>query len=137
LELSNREREKVGLPPLKGDAKLMKVASDHSANMARRNSLNHSLDGRSPFDRMSAAGYSFAAAGENIAFGASTPEEVVRMWMSSPGHRANILSRQYSEIGIGVAGGERGRSYHTQVFGTPIPSRPGGRAVPASERVSR
>jgi uncharacterized protein YkwD len=140
LDLTNKERQKVGLPPLKANATLMKVAADHSVNMARRGSLNHTLDGKSPFDRMSAAGYAFGSAGENIAWGASTPEEVVQMWMNSPGHRSNLLSREYSEIGIGVAKSDRGRAFHTQVFAAPMSTSTatcksgcGVRTVPSSK----
>ncbi len=105
LELINQERMANGqLPPLKGVAPLDTAAGTHSENMALRNFFDHcDLDtGDSPWDRMNAAGYtSFSSAGENIAAGYSTPQSVMSAWMASSGHRANILSSNYREVGIG------------------------------------
>src|SRR5919109_1185606 len=70
-------------------------------------------------DRDAVAGYTgWSAIGENIAAGYPTPEAVVAGWMSSPGHRANILSPNFTEIGIGLAQGGKYGSYWTQDFGT-------------------
>ncbi|GAA1150277.1 hypothetical protein GCM10009630_55750 [Kribbella jejuensis] len=65
-----------------------------------------SLDGRSPFDRMKAAGFAGGSMGENIAVGYSSPAAVVAGWMKSPGHRANILNCGYTMIGIGYDPGQ-------------------------------
>jgi uncharacterized protein YkwD len=70
-------------------------------------------------DRLSAVGYSYRAAGENVAEGYPSAASVVAGWMTSPGHRANIVSRNYFEMGGGVATGKNGRRFWTQVFGTP------------------
>lgn len=61
-------------------------------------------------------GIRFSAAGENIAQGQATPQVVVTAWMNSPGHRANILSTNFTEIGVGYAAGGSGRHYWTQMF---------------------
>ncbi|MDF2592072.1 MAG: sporulation protein, partial [Clostridia bacterium] len=67
----------------------------------------------SPFDMMKQFGITYKTAGENIAMGQRTPEEVVKAWMNSPGHRANILKSSFTHIGVGyVANG----SYWTQMF---------------------
>jgi uncharacterized protein YkwD len=88
--------------------------------MATRNYFDHATpEGKSPFDRMTAAGYVFRAAAENIAAGQRTPESVVQAWMNSAGHRANILNCSLREIGVGVANGGSFGIYWTQDFGTP------------------
>ena len=70
----------------------MRIAQAHSQDMADRDFFSHTgSDGRSPFQRMRDAGYSYRRAAENIAAGSTSPAEVVDMWMGSPGHRANIL----------------------------------------------
>jgi len=104
MELLNQERWKNGqLPPLKRNAQLNNASEQHSGNMAGRNFFAHcDLDnGQAPWDRMRAAGYNWNAAAENIAAGHSTPADVISGWMNSPGHRANILSTNYREVGIG------------------------------------
>ncbi len=79
---------------------------------------HNSQDGRTPTQRMQAAGYSpngcscSYAYGENLARGQRTPEEAMEDWMNSPGHRRNILSNRFDEIGIGISG-----NYWVQDFG--------------------
>jgi uncharacterized protein YkwD len=120
LELTNNARKKENLPLLKFNTTLLKVAREHSANMATQKEMKHELDGKKPSDRLKAAGYRYSRMGENIALGDRQPlETVFRGWMESPGHRANILNKDFEEIGIGVARDNRGRIYYTQVFGTP------------------
>jgi uncharacterized protein YkwD len=118
LKLTNAERAKKELPALKVNALLVKAAEQHTKNMARQGRMDHELDGEGPAGRVRKAGYEFSRVGENIAWGMDA-KEVVRVWMKSEGHRANILSEHYSEIGIGVAKDGDGRPYYTQVFGTP------------------
>jgi uncharacterized protein (TIGR03000 family) len=119
IELTNKEREKAGAPPLKMNEKLCAAARGHSENMARQNVLAHTLDGKQFFERMTDAGYAHGFAGENIAEGAPTPAEAISMWMTSPGHRQNILNQDYKELGVGVAAAANGRKYWTQVFAVP------------------
>ncbi|MFD7001460.1 CAP domain-containing protein [Streptomyces mirabilis] len=116
LALVNSERGKVGCSPLTLNAKLSKAAQDHSADMASHQNMSHTgSDGSDPGQRITTAGYTWSAYGENVAFGYSTPEEVMAGWMSSPGHKRNILDCGFKEIGVGLA---QPGSYWTQDFGT-------------------
>lgn len=116
LDLANKEREKEKLPPLKPSAKLIQLSRDHSLNMAKQNKLDHVLDGKSPFDRAREAGYP-APVAENCAWGARTAADVITGWMNSPGHRANLLNKNATEAGVGVAPGDRIGPYTTMVLG--------------------
>ncbi|CAL9664577.1 hypothetical protein SUDANB105_07173 [Streptomyces sp. enrichment culture] len=116
--LTNRERARAGLRPLAGDPALTAAAQAHSADMVARDFYSHtSPDGSRPWDRAAAAGAGRRSIGENIACGQRSPAEVVTGWMNSPGHRANILRREFTHIGVGFAGGGRSGTYWTQVFG--------------------
>ncbi len=107
----NRERAHNGLRALKLNKRLARAARRHAHDMARRNYFSHdTLGGGSFVDRIRRAGYLEGArtwtVGENLAWGSqgfSRPRMIMRMWMNSPGHRANILSPSFREIGIGVA----------------------------------
>lgn len=120
VRLTNRERTSRGLGALSRDVRLDRAAHVHSADMAARNFFAHeSPSGTQAWDRAVAAGYSYRMVAENIAAGQRTAAEVVEGWMNSPGHRANILKGELTQIGVGcVRGGEYG-TYWTQVFGTP------------------
>ncbi len=119
LELTNRERQKEGLAPLRPNALLFEAARKHSANMARQQKLSHNLDGKGPGDRLRALGYRSRGWAENCAFGSRTPAEAIRGWMRSPGHRKNMLGPSFVEVGLGIAQDEDGVRYWTQVFGVP------------------
>ena len=122
VTLTNAERAKAGCGPLTVNATLTAVAQAHSQDMATNNYFDHnSQDGRSPFDRMTAAGYRYSTAAENIAAGQRTPQDVMTGWMNSPGHRANILNCALKEIGVGYATSSSSQYgvYWTQDFGTP------------------
>ncbi|HHL3300927.1 TPA: CAP domain-containing protein [Bacillus cereus] len=114
VELTNAERAKQGLPALKIDNELSKVARIKSEDMQKNNYFDHnSPTYGSPFDMMKKFGISYTSAGENIAQGQRTPEEVVQAWMNSAGHRANILNNGFTHIGVGYV--ESG-NYWTQQF---------------------
>ncbi|MGW0916122.1 CAP domain-containing protein [Streptomyces sp. NPDC002784] len=118
VELTNRERAGAGLPPLAVDPFLTTAAQAHSADMVARAFYSHtSPDGSRPWDRAAAAGSRRRSIGENIACGQRSPAEVVQGWMNSPGHRANILKRDFTHIGVGFAGGGEAGTYWTQLFG--------------------
>lgn len=114
VRLVNVERAKQGLAPLKQDWQLSRVARYKSQDMRDLGYFSHtSPTYGSPFDMMRSFGISYRTAGENIAKGYSSPEAVVKGWMNSPGHRANILHSSYTHIGVGyVASG----NYWTQMF---------------------
>jgi hypothetical protein len=103
IELTNAERKKAELPPLTANAKLMAAARGHAANMAKQEKLDHTLDEKEPPDRVKDAGYKYRATGENIAWNARGPKEVVGVWMDSEVHKANILHETFTEIGVAVA----------------------------------
>ena len=87
--------------PLNWNNLLLQAASGHSSDMAQNNYFSHdSLDGRTAAQRILDAGYSFTAAGENIAAGQPTVESVVTRWMNSPGHCQNLMNSTYSDIGV-------------------------------------
>ncbi|GEN53655.1 hypothetical protein HFA01_19170 [Halobacillus faecis] len=114
VELTNQEREKQGLAPLKLDTELSAVAKDKSLDMQQNNYFSHnSPNYGSPFDMMKSYGIDYRTAGENIAMGQTTPEEVVQGWMNSQGHRENIMNPNFTHIGVGHA--EDG-NYWTQMF---------------------
>jgi len=105
-ELVNQERAKAGLPALKYNAALANVAWAKAKDMKDNNYFSHtSPTYGSPFDMMKAFGISYRYAGENIAMGQRTPAEVMRDWMNSPGHKANILNQNYTSIGVGFYNG--------------------------------
>ena len=104
VALVNDERWDNGqLPPLKAQSTLGGVSKAHSADMAQDNYVMHCDPdtGSLPWDRMSAAGYNWNYAGENIAAGYTSPAAVMEGWMSSSGHRENILSTNFRDVGIG------------------------------------
>ncbi len=112
--LVNAERAKYGLAALTLDETLCGYARVKSQDMHDQGYFSHtSPTYGSPFDMMRSFGVSYRSAGENIAMGYSTPEAVVAAWMNSEGHRANILSANYTTLGVGYV--EDG-GYWTQWF---------------------
>jgi uncharacterized protein YkwD len=118
VDLTNKERKAADLPPLKVNEKLVKAARAHSANMAKQEKLDHTLDDKGPAERLKDIGYAFNLWAENVAEGQRTAAEVMSSWMDSEMHKANILSKNV-EIGVGVAKSADGKKYWTQVFGSP------------------
>jgi uncharacterized protein YkwD len=109
LKLVNKERVAAGLKPLAPDPELTEVARQHSTDMFARGYFAHiTPEGRDPFDRIRAANIRFVAAGENLAL-APTLQIAHTGLMNSPGHRANILAKDFGRVGIGIMdGGIRG-----------------------------
>jgi len=118
IKLVNQERAKRGLQALQSDWQLSRAARFKSADMAEKGYFSHtSPTYGSPFQMMHDFQVrSFSAAGENIAYGQRTPQQVMNDWMNSPGHRSNILSSTYTHIGVGVAENKNGVKYWTQMF---------------------
>lgn len=112
---------KPPVPPLRMSGPLRCAARVHSKDMNDREFFDHNNpDGESPFDRMERAGYDYWAAGENIAYNYPTPRDVVTGWLESPGHCGNIMSVDFTEIGVGYyAEGGAGHMW-TQTFGDPM-----------------
>ena len=117
LRLVNAERTSRKLPPLALNSSLSSVARLKSQDFINKNYFAHqSPTYGSPFDMMKKQGIGFVAAGENIAKGQNTAAAVMKSWMASPGHKANILSAVYNQIGIGTAKDSKGNLYWTQMF---------------------
>ena len=117
LDLVNAERTKRGISALTLDSNLSSVATKKSQDMVNKNYFDHtSPTYGSPFDMMKQFGISYRTAGENIAKGQKTPQEVVTAWMNSEGHRKNILNPNFTNLGIGIAKDSKGTTYWTQMF---------------------
>ena len=114
IRLVNEIRTQNGLKVLTANWELSRVARYKSQDMVDNRYFSHtSPTYGSPFQMIKAFGLSYRTAGENIAYGQSTPRAVVNAWMNSSGHRANILNASYTQIGVGyVAKGH----YWTQMF---------------------
>ena len=123
VTLSNDQRADDALPTLTRNATLDAAAQLKANDMAEKGYFAHeSPEGLTPWHWFGVAGYNYAYAGENLAVLFSDSEDVVRAWMNSPGHRANILGSHYTEIGIGTAKGiYKGvpTVFVAQLFGTP------------------
>lgn len=117
FELTNAARVRHGLHPLHWDELVAHTARKHSEDMALHHYFSHdNLQGLSPFDRMKNDGIVFAGAGENLAYGQSSSIFAHEGLMNSKGHRDNILTKQYSHLGIGVAFNEKSQPYYTENF---------------------
>lgn len=117
LRLVNIERAKEGLGALCMDSQLSKVAQLKSQDMINNNYFAHNSPVYgTPFDMMKSYGITYRIAGENIAMGHSTPQEVVNGWMNSESHRKNIMNSRFTNLGMGVAQAKSGRIYWTQMF---------------------
>lgn len=121
VTLVNQQRALKGLGALKTTSNLTYVAGLKAQDMATKGYFSHtSPTYGSPFNMMEHFGIRFSAAGENIAYGQSTPQAVMNAWMNSPGHRANILNPSYTYIGVGAAKNSRGVIYWSQEFIKPM-----------------
>ncbi|MFA5562368.1 MAG: SafA/ExsA family spore coat assembly protein [Eubacteriales bacterium] len=114
VKLVNQQRAAAGLPALKANWELARVARYKSTDMSQKKYFAHnSPTYGAPGTMIRNFGINYRAAGENIAMGYATPQAVMNGWMNSPGHRANILNRSFTQIGVGyVANGH----YWTQMF---------------------
>ena len=114
ITLTNQYRVQYGLAPLSADTHLSEIARLKSQDMHDKGYFDHnSPTYGTPFEMMKQFGVNYRYAGENIAMGYRTAKSVVEGWMSSPGHRANILNANFTKIGVGyVADG----NYYTQMF---------------------
>lgn len=117
VDLVNQERAKAGLSPLTENAALSNVAEVKAEDLRDNNYFSHTSPVYgSPFDMMKQFGIKYTTAGENIAKGQRSPEEVMNGWMNSEGHRANILNSSFTEIGVGYVTDSNGNTYWVQMF---------------------
>ena len=114
VELVNAERAKYGLSALTVDAKVQQAALVRAKESAQ--SFSHTRPNGSSFSTaLTEAGVSYRRAGENIAYGQRTPQQVMNAWMNSSGHRANILNKDFTTIGVGYTV-INGTAYWAQLF---------------------
>jgi uncharacterized protein YkwD len=112
VRLANDARQRAQCPPLLWDSRLAQVAARHSADMSDRRYFSHdNPDGLDPFERLKAAGIGFHGAAENLLQGATTGARALELWLSSPGHRSNLLDCSLTHHGVG-----RFDTYWTHVF---------------------
>ena len=114
VSLVNAERARYGLSALTIDVKVQQAAQVRAQETVQ--SFSHTRPSGASFSSaLTEAGVSYTRAGENIAYGQATPQAVVSAWMDSEGHRANILSRNFTKIGVGytLSGGA---AYWAQLF---------------------
>lgn len=124
INLTNSERQKLGLAPLKLNSGLSESARRKAEDMFQNDYWSHtSPTGTTPWDFFKAVGYHYSIAGENLAKDFYDTESMIKAWMKSPTHRANIVNNKYQEIGIGVVNGILGGLKTTLVvehFASPI-----------------
>lgn len=114
-ELVNQHRAAAGLNPVTYSAELSMPAQTRAFEIEK--SFSHTRpDGRYFSTALKDYGISYRFCGENIAWGQKSPEEVVTAWMNSPSHRANILHKSFTKLGVGYQQNARGVNYFTQLF---------------------
>ncbi|KQT54353.1 hypothetical protein ASG43_01725 [Aureimonas sp. Leaf454] len=118
LQRVNAFRAENGMPALRMEDRLMVAALAQSRAMAKKNRMDHAVDGVLP-DRVRAAGYDWTTTAENIAQSYRDYDRAMAGWVASPGHRKNLLNPDVTEIGFAGARAPDGRPYWTQIFGRP------------------
>ena len=133
VDQTNDVRLRSGVGTLTVHPLLAQVAQAKAEDMAKRGYFSHNTpDGDTFYDLITNAGYQFQAVAENLAVGLAADEALIAAWMSSPGHRHNLLNEQHTDIGIGIA---RGRyKGHDTAFVVQLFARP---KRPAAVRASR
>ncbi|MBA2124664.1 CAP domain-containing protein [Hyphomicrobium methylovorum] len=129
VEMTNKVRAEHKLEAVKVNAILTKAARSYADKLARSGLFSHTADGRQPGERAESAGYRYCAIGENLAMNQDSrgfraedlASQAMNGWINSPGHRANILMTNATEIGAGVAKapGAKGKYISVQLFGRP------------------
>lgn len=115
VRLVNEERAKAGLSPLSTSINMQKAAQVRAKE--QQSSFSHTRPNGAHFSTaLKENGVSYKGAGENIAYGQKTPAQVMQSWMNSQGHRANILNKDFTSIGVGYYVGQNGTAYWAQLF---------------------
>ena len=128
VRMTNVERVNRGLSPLKLDSELSAAAAQKAADMFAKNYWAHvSPSGTQPWFFITASGYTYRYAGENLARDFSDPGSVIQAWLNSPSHRDNLLNSRYQDIGVAVVDGNlegRDTTLVVQMFGTRLVTAP-------------
>lgn len=117
LTQTNQERVGKGLQALELNPKLHSGAQKYANLMGKKNRLSHDIENLST--RIKRENYNYSTIGENIAWNYGF-DKVVDGWMDSPGHRANILNKSFTQIGVGVDYNSKNEPYYCQIFGKPM-----------------
>lgn len=123
FNLTNSSRTSNNLPALTQNKLLAEAAAAKAQALVVCQCFSHNIGDKTPWSFIKAAGYNYISAGENLAVDFTDAENVEDAWMNSPGHRANILNKNYEEIGIGIAKGfyqGHDTTFIVQMFGTPL-----------------
>ena len=124
LDKTNEARKKEGLAPLKLNPTLVEIARQQAKTMAKVRKLEHDIDGAGPEQRFKKAGYKFFFYAENIhvskGLEAKAADRAMKDWLESKVHRSNLLNKEFTEVGIGMATNDAGETYFSQDFGRPV-----------------
>lgn len=135
VSLTNEERQEEGVSLLVRNTLLDTAAQMKAQDMAAKGYYAHvSPEGATPMHWVDVAGYTYLTIGENLVVNRTDAEQVVDAFMGSPGHRANILRKDFTEIGVGVANGiykGKDATFTVQIFATPYP-KPATAAKPVA-----
>jgi hypothetical protein len=138
LDDTNQQRISNGIGALALNGQLDNAAQAKANDMSARDYWSHNTpDGQTPWTFMTAAGYDYQLAGENLAYGFATASDTLTGWMNSPGHRANILNGGYTEVGFGYINianyqGSGPETLVVAMYGTPASGQVHSTTVPSS-----
>ncbi len=122
IEQTNDVREKIDVEPLHTNTQLMRAAQKKANDMVARGYFSHTGPKNEQFWKfITNEGYAYTYAGENLAVHYMTTETLIQAWVASPGHYGNMVNPDFTDIGIGIARGERKGApgwYVVQMFGT-------------------
>lgn len=122
VRYTNEARARNGLAPLASSARLMEAARIQAEQMAQSQRADHTISGAqypTMQDRLTAVGYAYMRAAENVAWNQRDAQAALTSWMNSSGHRVNILDPNLREMGAAMARSSKNEPYWVQVFGTP------------------
>ncbi len=129
---TNDQRLASGLGALALNGSLNQAAQNKANDMATRDYWSHNTpDGQAPWTFITAVGYSYQTAGENLAYGFTTASDTITGWMNSPGHRANILNSSFQEVGFGMANAPNYQGSGPQTIVVAMYAQPYGAPAPA------
>ena len=143
LEGTNQQRVANGLGNLALNGTLNQAAQAKAADMAATDYWSHnSPSGATPWTFISATGYTYQTAGENLAYGFSSSSDAITGWMNSPGHRANILNTSFTEVGFGIIDianyqGQGAQTLVVAMYALPATSPPPATSSPAPTPVAK
>ncbi|MDD4902563.1 MAG: CAP domain-containing protein [Patescibacteria group bacterium] len=123
ISLTNKERDRAGLDSLDLNDQLTKAAVNKAQAVLDSQTFDHAINGKKFSSWIRETGYQYSLVGENLAMDFITAEGLLRAWIASPEHRANILNDKYGEIGVGIAEGKfagQDTIIVAEIFGAPL-----------------